>query len=130
MPHTPAPLMILVAGPYRAGTNGDPDKIAANLKAMNDTALALYRDGHLPMLGEWLALPLIETAKANGADDSAFDEIFHPSAVRLLSKCDACLRIGGPSTGADEMVRVATELGLTVYNDINDVPEATHDNAN
>ena len=29
-------LMILVAGPYRSGTNDQPELIAANVKAMTD----------------------------------------------------------------------------------------------
>jgi hypothetical protein len=35
--------LILVAGPYRSGTNDDLQLIAANVKAMTDTALELYR---------------------------------------------------------------------------------------
>ncbi len=27
----PAPMMILIAGPYRSGTGDDPDRMAANL---------------------------------------------------------------------------------------------------
>jgi hypothetical protein len=42
----------------------------------------------------------------------------------LLSRCDAVLRIGGESNGADEDVRVAQGLGLRVYRDIADVPVA------
>ena len=53
-------LMILVAGPYRTGTNDDPRLIAKNVEAMTDTSLALFRAGHLPVVGEWFALPLIE----------------------------------------------------------------------
>ena len=45
------PLMILVAGPYRSGTNDDPAKMAANVTAMTDVALRLYRAGHLPVVG-------------------------------------------------------------------------------
>lgn len=48
-------LMILVAGPYRSGTNDDPVRIAANVQHMTDTALEIYRMGHLPVLGEWFA---------------------------------------------------------------------------
>jgi hypothetical protein len=33
------PLMILVAGPYRSGTNDNPELIRANVDAMTDTAL-------------------------------------------------------------------------------------------
>ena len=57
-----AGLMILVAGPYRSGTDGDPARIRANVDAMTTTALALWRRGHLPVMGEWFALPLIEAA--------------------------------------------------------------------
>src|SRR5690242_19388345 len=60
------PLMILVAGPYRSGTNDDPVLIARNVEAMTDTALRLFRAGHLPVLGEWFALPLIEHAGSKG----------------------------------------------------------------
>src|SRR5687768_906191 len=98
------PLMILVAGPYRSGTNDKPVLIAQNVKAMNEMALTIYRAGHLPVLGEWFALPLIETAGSKNMGDEIWDELFHPIAIRLISKCDVILRIGGPSGGADEMV--------------------------
>jgi hypothetical protein len=114
-------LMILVAGPYRSGTNGDPALIQANVDAMTGVSLELYRRGHLPVMGEWFALPLIERAEHDGAD-GAYDEIFHPIAERVLARCDACLRIGGRSEGADRMVRRARELGKAVFMDIGDVP--------
>jgi hypothetical protein len=116
------PLMILVAGPYRSGTGGDPALIRANLEAMTTTSLELYRRGHLPVMGEWLALPLIEAATASGTYADPDAELFHPIAERVLSRCDACLRIGGASDGADRMVRVARELGKAVYFDLADVP--------
>lgn len=40
-------LMILVAGPYRSGTNDDPKLIAANVKNMTTVALELHRMGAL-----------------------------------------------------------------------------------
>jgi hypothetical protein len=43
------PLMILVAGPYRSGTNDDPALIEANVTAMTQAALDLFRLGHLPL---------------------------------------------------------------------------------
>ena len=82
----------------------DPKKIAANVQAMTDTALTIYRLGHLPVMGEWFALPLIEAAGSKHIGDAAFNEIFHPVAVQLIGHCDAVLRTGGPSSGADEMV--------------------------
>jgi len=114
-------LMILVAGPYRSGTNGDSALIQANVDAMTGVSLALYRRGHLPVMGEWFALPLIERAEADGQAD-ADTEIFHPIAELVLARCDACLRIGGPSDGADRMVRRARELGKTIYVDLAEVP--------
>jgi hypothetical protein len=113
--------MILVAGPYRSGTNGDPALIQANVEAMTGVSLELYRRGHLPVMGEWFALPLIERAEADGVE-GAFEEIFHPIAERVLARCDACLRIGGPSVGADRMVRRARELGKAIFHDIGDIP--------
>jgi hypothetical protein len=115
------PLMILVAGPYRSGTDGDAARIAANVEAMTAVSLDLYRRGRLPVMGEWFALPLIEQAQHNG-DHDPFDEIFHPVAERLLERCDACLRIGGPSDGADRMVAMARRLGKTVYHTLGEVP--------
>jgi hypothetical protein len=115
------PLMILVAGPYRSGTGGDPVKIQANVDAMTSTALELYRRGHLPVMGEWFALPLIEAAEADG-DADAYDAIFHPIAERVLERCDACIRIGGPSEGADRMVATAERLGKRVFTSIDHVP--------
>jgi hypothetical protein len=117
-------MLILVAGPYRSGTGDDPEKIAANLRAMNEVALALFRRGHLAVTGEALALPLIETAGSRAIGDGPFTEIFHPLAHRLLSRCDAVLRIGGPSAGADEMVETARELDLQVFFDPAEIPAA------
>jgi len=116
------PLMILVAGPYRSGTGDDPVKMKANVKVMEELALPLFRAGHLPVVGEWLALPLIDLAGSRHVGDAAFDEIFHPIAERLVSHCDAILRIGGPSAGADEMVRLAQAQGRAVYHRLDDVP--------
>lgn len=115
------PLMILVAGPYRSGTGGDPERIRANVDAMTRTALEVYRRGHLPVMGEWFALPLIEAAEADGEVD-AYDRLFHPIAEQVLARCDACLRIGGASEGADRMVRTAERLGKRVFTDVAELP--------
>jgi hypothetical protein len=76
--------MILVAGPYRSGTNDDPALIARNVAAMTEAALRLFRAGHLPVMGEWYALPLIEHAGSTGIGDALFNEIFHPVSRRLV----------------------------------------------
>jgi hypothetical protein len=117
------PLMILVAGPYRSGTNDNPDLIAANVKAMTDMALELYDMGHMPVLGEWFALPLIEAAGSKQTGDEIFNRIFHPIAVRLIDHCDAVLRIGGASSGADEMVNTGIAKGKIIFMDKSSIPK-------
>jgi hypothetical protein len=114
-------MMILIAGPYRSGTNDDPALIRKNVEAMESFALPIFRAGHIPILGEWLALPLVHLAGSEKIGDVAFNEIFHPIALRLLEKCDAVLRVGGASTGADEMVRVGRNLGLKIYTKLQEI---------
>lgn len=95
---------------------------------MEAFALPLFRAGYIPILGEWLALPLAHLAGSVRVGDAAFDEVFHPIAVRLLSECDGVLRVGGASAGADEMVRVGWELGLHIYTRLDDVPPIKYAN--
>jgi hypothetical protein len=120
--NTNKPLLILVAGPYRSGTNDNPLLIEANVKAMTDTALELYNMGHMPVLGEWFALPLIEAAGSKEVGDEIFNRIFHPIAVKLIDHCDAVLRIGGSSAGADEMVNVGQLKGKIIFRSKMDIP--------
>jgi len=124
VPMSKHPLMVLVAGPYRSGTGGDPALIARNMQAMNEAALAVFRAGHLPVAGEWFALPLIETAGSARMGDAAWDAIFHPVAERVAARCDACLRIGGASAGADAMVAIFERGGRPVFRQIGDLPPA------
>lgn len=116
------PMMILVAGPYRSGTGDDPALLAANVRAMSAVALRLFRAGHLAVTGEALALPLLEAAGSVRPGDAAFEEIFHPVAERLLARCDAVLRIGGPSMGADMMMDQARSAGLKLFTSPDQIP--------
>jgi hypothetical protein len=118
----PEPLMILVAGPYRGGTGGDPDLIAANHEAIRRACLELFRAGHLAVNGEDLALPLAELAGSTRAGDAAFDEVFHPMGRRLVARVDAVLRLPGTSAGSDEMVALARARGAAVYTSVDEVP--------
>jgi hypothetical protein len=116
------PLMILIAGPYRSGTGDDPALIAANMHRMEEAALALFRAGHLPVAGEWFALPLIRTAGSARMGDAVWDEIFHPVAERIAARCDGCLRIGGASTGADAMTAIFRAGGRPVWHSLDEIP--------
>lgn len=115
-------MVILVAGPYRSGTNDDPARMRANLRQLEEAALPLFRAGHVPLIGEWLALPLMEVAGSQAVGDAIYEEIAYPVAHRLLPHCDAVLRLPGESKGADLDVAIATERGLKVYYRIEDVP--------
>ncbi|BDI34300.1 hypothetical protein CCAX7_63510 [Capsulimonas corticalis] len=115
-------LMILIAGPYRSGTGDDPGKLAANVRMMEELALPIFRAGHVPVVGEWFALPLVALAGSERVGDAPFQEIFHPIAERLLARCDAVLRVGGPSEGADLMVATARNHGLRVFERVADIP--------
>jgi hypothetical protein len=118
-------MMILIAGPYRSGTGDEPQKMTANIQLMESYALPIFRMGHIPVLGEWFALPLVHLAGSNQVGDEAFNEIFHPIAERLLEKCDAVFRVGGASTGADLMVQVARQNRLQIYTRLDDIPPAS-----
>jgi hypothetical protein len=118
------PLIVLVAGPYRSGTDGDPQRIRQNLHRLESFALDVYNAGHIPLIGEWVALPLAAQAGSSEVGDSISEQYLYPVAGRLLQRCDAVLRIEGPSKGADEDVRIAKERGLPVYFKLQDVPVA------
>ncbi len=116
--------LILIAGPYRSGTNNDPKLIQANMDRLEAEALPIFRKGHIPIIGEWVANPLIELAVSKEVGDAVFNEIQYPIAHRLLTKCDAILRIEGASKGADQDVKIAKALGLKIYYDVKEIPDA------
>jgi hypothetical protein len=113
------PQLILIAGPYRSGTNGDEAAVARNLERLEEAAAPIYRLGHVPMIGEWAALPIL---RGLDEQEAAAEDVMYVTADRLLQHCDAVLRLPGESVGADSDVRVATELGIPVYYDVSDIP--------
>lgn len=115
-------MLILIAGPYRSGTGDDPDLMARNLARLEEAAWPIFRSGHLPMIGEWVALPVVRGAGGAGPTDPVAEQIMYPTAERLLQHCDAVLRLPGESTGADQDVRIAQERGLPVYDRVEDIP--------
>ena len=118
------PMLILIAGPYRSGTDDDPERMAANLKRLEEAAWPIFEAGHVPMIGEWVALPVLSSAGASGPLDPLAERVMYPTAQRLLQHCDAVLRLPGASTGADEDVRIARERGLPVYTRLDEIPAA------
>lgn len=115
------PMLILIAGPYRSGTNDEPDKLAANLERLESAAWPIFETGHIPMIGEWVALPVMRTINSVVGDDASLG-VLTPTAERLLQHCDAVRRLPGQSTGADNDVRIANERGIPVYESIDQIP--------
>ena len=104
-------MWIMVGGPYGTGAKSAAER-AANLARMNEAALAVWRKGHVPIIGVNLALPIVAAA---GGDAAADAEIMMPLSLALAERCDAFLRIGGrlgrrgPGDGA---VRGGGEAGV------------------
>ncbi|RKE21774.1 DUF4406 domain-containing protein [Streptomyces sp. TLI_171] len=121
MTDTDAPMLVLIAGPYRSGTDGDPQAMAANLARLEAAAWPVFAAGHLPVIGEWIALPVLHSAGA-GPTDPLAEQVLYPAADRLLAHCDAVLRLPGESTGADQDVATARRRGLPVYHDVSELP--------
>lgn len=110
-------MWIMIAGPYASG-GADARQRPASLAALNQAALAVFRLGHVPVIGVNMALPLIAVA----ATDGAYEEVMLPLSLALAERCDACLRVGGASAGADAEVARFLALGRPVYRRIEDVP--------
>ncbi|MBP2199833.1 NUDIX hydrolase [Pantoea cypripedii] len=115
-------MLILIAGPVRSGTQGDQALIHANLRKMEQVALAVYQKGHTPVIGEWLALPLARVAGSEKIGDEISEQFLYPVAHRLIHCCEAILRLPGASQGADNDVQVGLAAGLTIFTSVDDIP--------
>ena len=93
--------MILIAG--------------ADVASVEEVALPLFHAGHIPVVGDWFVEPLAALSGPAPVDEETVADISNPLAERLLGRCDAVLRVGGPSTGADALVGMGRSRGLRVY---------------
>ncbi len=109
---------IMIAGPYSSGGAGATER-AANLRAMNEAALEVFQKGHTPVIGVNMALPVIDVA-----GEDRFEEIMMPISLALAERCDAILRIGGASVGADQEVDRLKAAGKQIYFSVDDIPKA------
>ncbi len=109
-------MWVMVAGPYSAG-GADQVQRQANLRALNKAALAVFERGHVPVIGVNNALPLIEEA-----GEARFDELMMPISLAMAERCDAVLRVGGASHGADREVARFQEAGKPVFHSLDDLP--------
>jgi hypothetical protein len=111
-------MWIMIAGPYSSG-RATQNQRRCNLDEMNKAALAVFEKGHVPVIGVNLALPIIEVAGA-----ARFEDIMMPLSLALSERCDACLRIGGASTGADQEEDRFKARGCPVFHRMEDIPVA------
>jgi hypothetical protein len=100
--------LVYVAGPY---TNPDPP---VNVRVAGLAAEPLQQSGciiayvpHISMLWHLIAPHDLQH--------------WYEYDLHLLGRCDAVLRLPGASTGADNEVEVAEELGLPVFHEEGDV---------
>jgi hypothetical protein len=87
--------------------------VGADVAAMEEAAQTLFRAGHAPLLGEWIAAPL-------AAAQPTFEDVFTPILERLLDRADAVLRLPGQSGDADALAGLARTRGLRVHFSLED----------
>jgi len=115
-PETRGQLWIMVSGPYTTGARARADR-KRNLEALNRAAYEVFRRGHVPIVGVNLALPIVEAV-----GDERYDEVMMPLSLAAAERCDAVLRIGGASTGADQEVERIQARGGKVFYSVEELP--------
>ncbi len=108
----------MIAGPYRGGSS-DGKEWKKNHSFLNKVAYQVHLKGHVPVIGVNVALPIIKTV---GFEH--FDELMMPISLAMAERCDAVLRVGGYSKGADEEVEVFKTKDLPVYYALDELPLA------
>lgn len=111
----------MIAGPYSTGARTDADR-EANLLALNQAAYQVFLRGHVPIIGVNLALPVIQAA-----GHRMYEAIMMPLSLALADRCDAVLRIGGMSRGADDEVERIRTRGGHVYRSVEEIPDVSGD---
>lgn len=112
-------MWVMISGPYGTGARSEQER-AENLKALNRVAYEVFQRGHVPILGVNLALPMVESI-----GPQTYDQLMLPLSLAAADRCDAVLRIGGASEGADKEVASFVARGLPVYRRVEELPPAT-----
>lgn len=107
-------MLIAVAGPYNADTE---EKKAQNLKAMNIAAAAVYKKGHIPVIGINASLFVADELPA-----AERRKVISDISFAVVERCDAILIIGS-SPGADHERMLLEQKGLPVYFSMDEIPE-------
>ncbi len=107
-------MWIMLAGKYSAPT---AEERKANLDALNAAALAVYRRGHIPVIGLNNALPLFGEDTTNRARNADVMRV----SLALAERCDAILMVSH-SAGADAEMRLFEAAGKPVYRELDQIP--------
>jgi nucleoside 2-deoxyribosyltransferase len=108
--------VVYVAGPYRAASR---EKIADNIIAARAVAVAAARLGWFPIC------PHTNTAHFDD-DLPDQDQFFLDGTLALMERCDAVVLVNGwgCSQGTLGEIRRARELGMPIYEQLEDFPAA------
>jgi hypothetical protein len=113
-------MRIMVAGPHRTG-GADAVKNPRFLRYSMQRRWRFTGSDKSPVIGVNLALPLIVLA---GDNDAVYEEMMMPLSLALADRCDAYLRVGGRSKGADNEVREFEFSGRPIFRSLDEVPRA------
>jgi hypothetical protein len=102
-------MKIYIAGPY---TKGD---VALNVRA------AIFAGSHVANLGHIVFIPHL-THFWHLLTPEKYD-FWMKQDEAWLRECDALLRIGGESSGADKEMSIAEKLGLIIYHSVFEIPK-------
>jgi len=111
---------IYVSGPYsptaeESAADKGEQAIQQNIEEARQIAFALIRKGHIPFVPH--------TMMAGWEDRYSIDrKVAIDLCERWVARCDAFFFIGS-SPGAESERKVAVELGLPIYRNLEDVPE-------
>jgi len=122
------PLLVYVAGPYTPTDMSNIDaaqhELEMNIRRAVAVAERVLAKGHIPFIphthtqGYALrARKCYRGAKAN--------ELFYSWDNVILERCDAIVQYA-PSPGADNEYALAAKLGLLLYKNVEDLPDAVH----
>lgn len=114
-------MIIYIAGRYNAPTDGQ--RLFNTDKAI-DTGIAVMKKGHyclVPHLTHY-----IEKRMDYNGEPPRENSFWYDFDNKIIPKCDALLmtEASGVSMGADMEVALAKKLGIKVYHNIQEIPDA------
>lgn len=114
-------MRVLIANSFGAGAGDEPEAIVANMRRLEEKAGPLFRCGHVPLIVEWVAMPIWRMEGGRTLGDGRYEEIFEEARTQLVQACEAVLRVRVKDPTSAE-ADFGKQWGRPVYNSIGDVP--------